>query len=72
MAEEYGGGGSGKQRGGGEDTEPLGLTVLARGKSSESKALYRHFQESMCPCRTLWFPVNPSLTENPLKDKELA
>lgn len=42
------------------------------GKSSESTALYRHFQESMCPSRALRFPVNPSLTEKPQRDDELA
>lgn len=42
------------------------------GKSSESTALYRHFQESMCPGRALQFPVNPSLTEKPQRDEQLA
>lgn len=51
-------GGSGKEEGGREGATGPDCTCRSE-KSSESIALYRYFQDGVCPSRALWFPVNP-------------
>lgn len=52
-------GGSGKQRGGGEETEPLGLTVLAREKALRAKPYTDISKRACAPAAHCGFLLTP-------------